>query len=241
MFEKRRRAIIEDDVIEKIKQHEIPQYLLDVYNWAYINPKNVDRLDSPLVFHTLLFGQGGKLIDTYLGEIKKGDRVMQVSHVYGNLIRHLAEKVGQRGSLDVIDVVPYQVQKAKRKLIDYLHAEAWVQDAIMPFHRDYDVIGIFFLLHEVPDHIKKHIIENALNKIDDCDAKIVFVDYHHPSFFHPVRPILNLVNIFLEPYANALWEREISDFTPRAHEYNWEKTTFFGGVYQKVVVTKRRR
>ena len=32
---------LEDEIIERIKQHQLPHYLLDVYEWAYINPRNI--------------------------------------------------------------------------------------------------------------------------------------------------------------------------------------------------------
>ena len=231
--------VLEDSILEKINITKIPAYLQDVYNWAYINPKNIKKLDNSFIYHLILFGQGSRLMKMYLEEINEGSNVLQVANVYGNLIKHLANKIGNNGSLDIIDVVPYQLERAKEKLKEYNNVDMWVQDASTPYHRLYDVVGIYFLLHEVPDSIKKKIIENALKQIDENNAKVVFIDYHHPHYFHPVRPILLLVNTFLEPFANALWNREIKDFTNKSHLYNWNKSTIFGGVYQKVVVTKK--
>ena len=67
-------------------------------------------------------------------------------------------------------------------------------------------------------------------------GKIVFVDYHAPAAWHPVRYILKLVNRYLEPFANALWANEIRHFAKNADNFVWRKRTFFGGVYQCVVV-----
>ncbi|MFL1780958.1 hypothetical protein ABSA28_00668 [Candidatus Hepatincolaceae symbiont of Richtersius coronifer] len=232
--------IIEDPYLERLKEHQIPNYLLDTYQWAYIKPKNIDFLDNVFIYHLILFGQGAKLMKTYLREIKPTDKVLQVAHVYGNLVKKIAAKVQAKGSLDLIDVVPYQLEKAKLKLKGFKNVDMWLQDAAVLYHRSYDFIGIYFLLHEVPDYVKKQIIENALQQIDENNAKVVFIDYHNPSFFNPIRPILSLVNLFLEPYSNALWEREIKNFTNKAHKYHWEKTTFFGSTYQKVVVSKKQ-
>jgi hypothetical protein len=232
---------LEDSILSQLKEHNIPSYLSDVYHWAYINPKNIRRLDNSFIYHLILFGQGSRLMNMYLKEIKAGDRVLQVAHVYGNLVKKIAKKVGDKGSLDIIDVVPYQLKRAQEKLKDFNNVDMWLQDGAAPYHRLYDVVGVYFLLHEVPDNVKKQIIENALAQIEENNAKVVFIDYHHPHYFHPVRPILKFINTFLEPFSNALWEREIQNFTNKAHLYHWEKTTIFGGVYQKVVVSKKTK
>ena len=230
---------LEDEMLENLKQHNIPDYLISVYNWAYVKPKNIDRLDNSFIYHFILFGQGWRLMKAYLQEIKEGDRVLQVAHVYGNLVKKMAEKIGSKGNLDIIDVVPHQLERAAKKLVDFKNVDMWLQDASQPYHRQYDVVGVYFLLHEVPDPIKRKIIDNALKQIDENNAKVVFIDYHYPSPYNPVRNILKLVNIFLEPYANIMWDKEIYEFTNQAHKYHWEKTTFFGGVYQKVIVTRK--
>lgn len=235
--------VLEDEAIQNLNQHKIPDYLVDVYTWAYVKPKNIDMLDNRFVYHTILFGQGWKLMKAYLAEIKPTDRVLQVAHVYGNIIRKLAEKVAVNGSLDIIDVVPHQLKRAAIKLkgVDgEENIDMWLQDASEYYHKQYDTIGIYFLLHEVPDPLKKRIIENALRVIDETDGKVVFIDYHNPSFFNPVRQILRFINWTLEPFANSMWEREIKDFTTKTNKYDWKKTTYFGGVYQKVVVTKKK-
>ncbi|MCL2567294.1 MAG: rhodoquinone biosynthesis methyltransferase RquA [Alphaproteobacteria bacterium] len=236
--------MLEDESIESLNQHKIPNYLVDVYNWAYVKPKNIDLLDRPIVYHTILFGQGWKLMRAYLEEFSPTDRVLQVAHVYGNVVRLLAEKVAKNGSLDIIDVVPHQLKRAAIKLKGVEGEEnidMWLQDASEPYHKQYDVVGIYFLLHEVPDPLKKRIIENALKVIDETGGKIVFIDYYNPSYYNPVRQILRFINYTLEPFANAMWHREIKDFITknRAGKYNWKQTTYFGGVYQKVVVTKK--
>ena len=226
---------------EELKTFEIPSYLTDVYNWAYVKPKNIDFLDRPLSYHIILFGQGWKLMEEYLKEINEGTKMLQIAHVYGNIIPEMVKKIGTKGHLDVIDAVPYQLERLKTKLqgIPHSNVEMWVQDASTIFHREYNTIGIYFLLHEVPNITKIKIIDNALKAIKETNGKLIFIDYHNPAAYNPVRPILKLVNTFLEPFAHVMWSKEIKDFANNADEFNWEKTTYFMGAYQKVVVTKK--
>ena len=70
-------------------------------------------------------------------------------------------------------------------------------------------------------------------------GKAVFVDYHQPLWFHPLKPIMSLVFDTLEPYAKELWRHEIEELAEHDQRFTWRKETCFGGLYQKVVATRR--
>ncbi len=70
-------------------------------------------------------------------------------------------------------------------------------------------------------------------------GEVLFVDYHRPSRWQPVRYILEWVNRRLEPFADALWQHEISHFASKPDQFEWKKETIFGGVYQIVSVRKK--
>ncbi len=217
---------------------EIPPYMNEVYHWAYVSPRNVDLLDRPLVPHVLLFLNDRRLIRSLVEEIEPGQNVLLPAHVYGNLVRLLAERVGPTGRLDVSDVTPIQVAHAQRKLAGYGWTRVWQEDAATTGDGTYDVVSSFFLLHEVPDGKKRQIIDNLLQRMAP-GGKLVLVDYHKPHWAHPVRPILSFVCDTLEPFAKAVWHHELSAFASHPDDYVWSKTTVFGGVYQKVVVTRK--
>ena len=89
--------------------------------------------------------------------------------------------------------------------------------------------------HAVPDEKKYEIVNNMLDKLPK-GSKAVFVDYHNPAKWQPIRYILKLVNHYLEPFAEALWNNELCSYATHADRFTWRKKTFFGGVYQCVVV-----
>jgi hypothetical protein len=67
----------------------------------------------------------------------------------------------------------------------------------------------------------------------------VIVDYHRPVPHHPLRLLMTGVFRKLEPYAMDLWEHEIEDFLPRrAKPAAIRQETYFGGLYQKLVLTR---
>jgi hypothetical protein len=70
-------------------------------------------------------------------------------------------------------------------------------------------------------------------------GKVVFVDYHRPDLTNPFRYIMVPVLKTLEPFAMDLWHKDITAWLPdRGRSLKVEKETFFGGLYQKVVVTR---
>ena len=216
----------------------VPDYMTEVYDWAYVNPKRVDLLDRNLVVRVLLFLNDQRLMRAYLSEIEPGMRVWQVAHVYGDLVKKAADKVGPSGAFHLTDITPAQIEHANRKLADKPWAKVIRGDAAtFPGHgpEKYDLICNFFLLHEVPEDKKYQIVNNMLTQLPK-GGKAVFVDYHNPAKWQPVRYILNIVNELLEPFAKALWDKEISHYAQNAERFIWEKRTFFGGVYQCLVV-----
>ena len=95
----------------------------------------------------------------------------------------------------------------------------------------------YFLLHEVPEDYKYKVVDLLLEKVRP-GGKVVFVDYHKPRWWHPLKLITSIVFDTLEPFAKSLWRNEISDFASKADQFSWRKETIFGGLFQKVVATR---
>ncbi|WP_217423363.1 rhodoquinone biosynthesis methyltransferase RquA [Uliginosibacterium aquaticum] len=219
---------------------EMPSYMTDVYDWAYVDPAWVRWLDHNLVVKTLLFGNDRRLMRRYLSRIQPGMRVWQVAHVYGDLVELAAQRTGSQGAFHLTDITPIQIAHGKRKIGALPWARVIRQDAAL-HHGDghpYDLICSFFLLHEVPDDWKRRIVDNMLAQMPE-HGEVLFVDYHRPARWQPVRYILKWVNRLLEPFAEALWNHEISHFASHAADFSWHKESIFGGVYQIVSVRRK--
>lgn len=94
----------------------VPAYMTEVYDWAYVDPKWVRALDHNWVVRVLLFLNDQRLMRAYLNEIKPGMRVWQLAHVYGDLVKRAAQKVGPKGAFHLTDVTPIQIEHGQRKL-----------------------------------------------------------------------------------------------------------------------------
>ncbi|MEE9590641.1 MAG: rhodoquinone biosynthesis methyltransferase RquA, partial [Hyphomicrobiaceae bacterium] len=153
----------------------------------------------------------------------------------GRLIPDLAELVGPTGYLEVIDVVPLQAALCRRKLQGFPQTRVRVADAARPPGDEmYDVVTCFFLLHEIPDEHKCAVVDALLARVVP-GGKVVFVDYHEPARWHPLRGIMRGLMNWLEPFAEGLWRHEIAEFASVPGDYRWQKQTLFGGLYQKTV------
>ncbi len=222
----------------KAGHHALPAYLREVYGWAYLNPRNARLLDHEAVVNTLLWGNSGRLRRALLAEIAARDRVLQAAHVYGRLIPEVAMAVGSKGCLDVIDVAPLQAALCRRKLRGFPHARVHIADAACPGDGKYDVVVSFFLLHELPDAHKRAVVNALLTHVEP-GGKAVFIDYHAPAPWHPLRGIMRNIYANLEPFAEAMWHNEIADFASDPEPFVWRTETCFGGLYQKTVASRR--
>ncbi|CAK0755369.1 Methyltransferase [Gammaproteobacteria bacterium] len=216
----------------------IPDYLQRTYHWAYLSEVGRALLDRPVVVSAILWGNAKRLMEAAAAEFTPGQKILQSACVYGDFSPLLARRVGPNGQLTVIDVAPIQTENCQRKLHPYPHAKVRIADATTPLTEDLDGVCCFFLLHEVPEDYKARIVDNLLGAVAPGN-KVVFVDYHRPHALHPLRGIMALVFHWLEPFARILWTREIKSYASRAEEFDWEKRTYFGGLYQKVVAVRR--
>lgn len=216
---------------------DVPPYLYHTYSWAYLNRDILPFLDRSWVVSAILWGNANRLIRAAVHEYSPGQQVLQAACVYGRFSRILAEQVGVSGRLEIVDVAALQVMNARRKLDDLPQVQLRQADLARSGTVDsgsMDGVCCFFLLHEVPEAVRCSIVDNLLAAVRP-GGKIVFVDYHRPHYFHPLKPLMSLVFRWLEPYAEGLFDSEIQSRSAMAHDFEWTRTTYFGGLYQKLV------
>jgi ubiquinone/menaquinone biosynthesis C-methylase UbiE len=219
----------------------LPAYLADTYWWAYLHPAGVRIFVQQWLVNLILWGNFARLRDTALHEMgaRIDGRVLQLACVYGNFTERMAERLGPVGRIDVVDVAPVQLQNLSAKLRGHAQVGLHHQDSTDLDFADesYDHVVVFFLLHEQPERARARTIAQALRVVRP-GGKVIFVDYHRPSRINPFRYVMVPILKTLEPFAMDLWRKELVDWIPdRVSPSAIEKRTYFGGLYQKVVVT----
>ena len=199
----------------------VPDYMTDTYDWAYVDPVRVKQLDRNLVVSTLLFGNDQRLIQAYLDEIQPGMRVWQVAHVYGDLVRRAAQKVGPDGVFHLTDITPIQVEHGQKKLADLTWSKVFQHDAATFTGEggSYDLICSFFLLHEVPDHKKTQILDRkALRKLRAETLKLRITANNQSIISvnsNKDGPIKVLMETFTKKLLEKFWQGKINpSFSP---------------------------
>jgi ubiquinone/menaquinone biosynthesis C-methylase UbiE len=220
----------------------IPHYLEAVYWWAYVHPHAVTVFERGWLVNAILFGNYARLRDRALAEL--GDPVrgtaLQLACVYGDLTPRLLARLGPDARLEVVDILPIQLQNLRAKLPDDTRLTLTHGDCSALPHPDasVDQVLLFFLLHEQPEPVRCATLAEALRVVRP-GGKIVIVDYHRPVAWHPLRPLMSTVFRRLEPYAVDLWQSELADYLPAGLRPTKErKRTWFGGLYQQLVWTR---
>jgi len=217
---------------------EIPAYLLETYWWAYVHPRAVRIFERQWLVNAILWGNFGRLRDTALegfGADLHG-RTLQVACVYGNLTERLSSRIPAGGELDVVDVLQVQVDNLKRKLPADTEVRIGLgnSSSLDAGSATYDRAILFFLLHEQPEAVRRDTLAEAVRVVKP-GGRIVIVDYHRPAMLNPLRWLMAPLLARLEPYALDLWRHELTEWLPSC-PCTISKTTYFGGLYQRVVI-----
>ena len=220
----------------------IPKYMEQVYWWAYIHPRSVKIFEHEFLINAILFGNYDRLCSALLDEMGTPvhGRVLQVACAYGDLTPRLRERLAPDATLDVIDILPIQLSSLAEKMPADSRVTLTQGDSSALTFPDasFDSVCMYFLLHEQPESVRRATIAEAFRVVKP-GGKIVLIDYHRPAIWHPLRPLLRGIFHWLEPFAIVLWAHGIeayfpADITPASVR----KTTFFGGVYQRLVLTR---
>jgi len=215
----------------------IPQYMKDVYYWAYLDPQNVRLLDREWVVKIILWFQHHKLQRAAFAEFEPGQKVLQPASVYGDFCPNFARHLGPDADLEILDIAPVQVLACREKMGSLPQARVNRGNATNLGDNTYDAVCCYFLLHEVPSDYKYTIVRELLNHVRP-GGKVVFMDYHKPHWAHPLKLITSLVFDTLEPFAKDLWRHRIEEFGAGDTRFSWRQQTYFGGLFQKVVAQR---
>ncbi len=235
-------AIAQAETLHALAPVQVPEYLQTTYWWAYLHPRAVHIFERQWLVNLILWGNFARLRDAALqemGDVING-KVLQVACVYGDFTEHLVRRLGPAGTLDVVDVAPIQIKNLQAKLSKPEHVTASLQDssALQFADGSRDAVVVFFLLHEQPADVRRKTIAEAL-RVTKPGGKLIFVDYHKPVAVSPFRYLMVPVLTILEPFAMDVWRHEITEWLPTDIPITKvDKQTYFGGLYQKVVITR---
>jgi ubiquinone/menaquinone biosynthesis C-methylase UbiE len=231
-----------EEIKTGVPDSQIPPYLQSTYWWAYIHPKAVSFFEKQWVINLILWGNFVRLRDITLNELGSHiqGNTLQIACVYGDFSSKLAQRIAEGGMLDIVDAVPIQLDNVRAKI----HPSAPVRtiqidsSSLMFADESYDQVVLFFLLHEMPDGVRRRTLSEAVRVLKP-GGKLVIVDFHKPSVLHPLRYLYPIIFRLLEPFAMDTWHQKIEDWLPGDFTpLSVAKETLFGSLYQKLVIQK---
>ena len=161
---------------------------------------------------------------------------------FGNQIDETAMAIGSYGQYDIIDINQNEVTRAIEKYWQiYKNLKIFKQDArTMKATASYDVVICFMLLSQVPSASKYQIVNNALKMVKP-GGKVVFIDWHNPLYWHPLRYLVRMYNRLYHPFVERLWDRDIETYATNKMrgQFSWLKSTYFGRMFQKTVAIRK--
>ena len=220
-----------------------PPYLRRHYWWAYVHPNAVRLFERQWLVNLILWGNYGKLRDSALadlGETLPG-RTLQIACVYGDLTDRISQRAAAGGgTLDVVDVLPIQLENLRQKLPRDARVRLLPGDSsALPLpDSSYDRVLLFFLLHEQPPEVRRKTLSEAFRVVRP-GGLIVIVDYGRPKWWHPLKLLWIPLMSILEPFAPDLWRHDLDRWLPpRPADQAPRRTRVFGGLFQKLVITR---
>jgi ubiquinone/menaquinone biosynthesis C-methylase UbiE len=190
-----------------------------------------------------LLGNYTRLVDAVLEEFPKPvtGTMLQISNAYGQLVPRLQQRLGIDACFDLVDILEVQLKKTRKKLklpdarIRMFQCDA---SALPCPDNSYDHVLMFCLPHELPEDPRRLALSEALRVLKP-GGKLVLVEFHRPYALHPLRLWQRLVFFLFEPFAMDMWQHELTHYFPEKVPYRIiGKTTYFGSLYQKLVITK---
>jgi ubiquinone/menaquinone biosynthesis C-methylase UbiE len=150
-----------------------------------------------------LWGNYKRLCDAGLngyGQHLSG-RMLQIACAYGDLTPRLEENLGTDGSLEVIDILPIQLDNLARKLAKDSTVKLHCMDSMALDFPDqhFDHALLFFLLHEQPLSVRIKTLAEAVRVIR-TGGTLTIVGYPRPSRSNPLRFIMAPILSLLEPF-----------------------------------------
>jgi ubiquinone/menaquinone biosynthesis C-methylase UbiE len=204
-----------------------------------VHPNAVKVFERGWLINAILWGNYTRLRDAAVNALgaELPGRTLQVASAYGDFSLALAARVAASGGvLDIIDVLPVQIDNVRAKLGPNSAVRTAIMDsASLRFDEDaFDRVSLFFLLHEQPLEWRRRTLAEALRVVRP-GGEIVIVEYARPKWWNPLRYLFRPILGALEPFALDLWDSEIEDFMPPAPTCRvTQRASYFGGLYQLV-------
>lgn len=212
----------------------------------YSNMRLIRLVDWQPIISAILLFQYGRLVSLITHGLRHLDlqdkQVLITSCAFGNVIPRVVKASIKSGARKVLiaDIIQNELDHAQAKLGDYAEQTVYLQEnAIALKQADGSVHAnvMFFLLHELPHHLKIEALREA-TRVLAPGGKLYLAEFHRPSPWLLRALSWTYFKVF-EPYGLALWNSHDPMLQLQAVPgITCERHTAFFSNFQVIVATK---
>ncbi len=212
----------------------------------YSNMRLIKLVDFQPIISAILLFQYHRLVSKIVSGMQQSDlknkRVLITSCAFGNVIPRVVDAALNAGAERVMiaDIIPNELVHAKSKLGHFSGKVDYVEDNATSMTQpegNVDCNVIFFLLHELPHHLKGRALSEA-GRMLAPGGKLYLAEFHRPELW-PLRALSWIYFKVFEPLGLALWDtHDPIDCLESMGGWSCERTTYLFGNFQVVTATK---
>ncbi len=213
----------------------------------YSNIRLIKLVDFQPIISAILLFQYDRLVSKIVSELMQSDlknkKVLVTSCAFGNVIPLVVKTVVQAGAerVLIVDIINNQLVHAKSKpdhfsgKVDFIEENATAmkqRDGIV------DANVMFFLLHELPHHLKGQELIEA-GRMLKPGGKLFLAEFHRPDLWILRALSWTYFKVF-EPLGLALWDTcDPLGCLENMGGWTCECTSYFFGNFQIIIATKQ--
>jgi ubiquinone/menaquinone biosynthesis C-methylase UbiE len=200
---------------------------------------------QPIISAILLF-QYDRLVSVIVSELQNTDlkdkSLLVTSCAFGNVLPRVVTAAVEAGVQRVLiaDIIKNELIHAKQKLKVNAEIIEFIEENAVAMKQADNLVAanvIFFLLHELPHHLKAQALQEA-GRVLMPGGKLYLAEFHRPNLFILRMLSWTYFKVF-EPLGLALWDthdpvkqlKELGGFT-------CERRTIFFSNFQIIIATK---
>ena len=213
----------------------------------YSNMRLIKLVDFQPIISAILLFQYHHLVSKIVSELKQMDlrkkKVLITSCAFGNVIPRVVKAALESGAERVLiaDIIQNELTHAKSKLREYDGKVEFVEDNATSMKlKDggVDANVIFFLLHELPHHLKGQTLDEA-GRMLAPGGKLFLAEFHRPQLWVLRALSWTYFKVF-EPLGLALWDtHDPLNYLESTGGWKCERATYFFGNFQIITATKQ--
>ena len=212
----------------------------------YSDMRLIKLVDFQPIISAILLFQYHRLVSHITSGLRQSDlrnkKLLISSCAFGNIIPEVVKAALEAGAerVLIVDIIYNELLHARSKLGDFADKVEFLEGDATDMQMEdgtVDANVVFFLLHELPHHLKEHALSEARRTLTP-GGKLYLAAFHRPELWILRALSWTYFKVF-EPLGLALWDtHEPLHILDNMGGWSCEQTTYFFGNFQVITATR---